>query len=136
MRPDAEISLPGGIAALAATAVFLAFTAVLSKTGGPLLVFLFSFLTWSSYLVSHKLLEGKFVDGKPVAENDKKTPGMRPRKTVEAAGIAFGGALFISGMVIGAKGVNAVSFLITAGGAFLFIAGYVIAHFSATGDLL
>ncbi|MFB6241573.1 MAG: hypothetical protein ABEJ36_02095 [Candidatus Nanosalina sp.] len=136
MNLEAEISIPGFIAAVIAMAAFLASAAVLSNSGRVELLFFSSLMMWLSYLAAHKLAEGQLVDGKPLDTDEEKDETMTPETTTEYLGSLSGAAILIAGMVVGAYGIRELNLPLTFVGALIFILGYITAHISTTGELL
>lgn len=117
------------------TSVFLALTAIETFKQGPATnIFLYTLTTWVSYMFAHKMVEGRFVDGKdPENTQDER---MTPRDLGENTGFLIGTAFFVAGMTVGAIGLNTASTVITVIGGLSFNFGYVVAHWSTTGKLL
>lgn len=119
----------------ASTSVFLALTAIETFRQGPLpKIFLYTLITWTSYISAHKIVEGRFVDGKdPEKDTDER---MTPKDLAEDTGFLTGTAFFAAGMTIGAYGLNISNPLVTVTGGLSFNFGYILAHWSTTGKLL
>lgn len=88
--------------------------------------------TWLGYIMAHYSTEGKFVDGNEEDEEHKMVPNERK----EISGSIFGSTVLIGGMVLGAFSLKSSSFYLTFLAALIFFTGYIIAHYSATGELL
>ncbi|MFB6116077.1 MAG: hypothetical protein ABEK10_01070 [Candidatus Nanosalina sp.] len=124
-------------AAIVLISLFLALAAINSKQGNTGRIFLYTLLAWTGYLTSHKVATGEFIDGKEtVTSKDGKDSNMAPKNLVEYPGFITGATVFITGMIIGGTGVRTGEVLTTFGGGLLFTTGYVIAHWSTTGELL
>ena len=124
--------LIGGLA----TSLFLALGAIEARQGNSVKVFLYMFLTWISYMISHKEAVGKYIDGKEGIGENQKDENMAPKDLAENKGFILGSLLFIVGMVTGAYGLHLVREALTILGSVIFITGYVVAHYSTTGELL
>jgi hypothetical protein len=112
---------------------FLGAATINAVKGRTDFLFVSSILMWISYLSAHYFAEGTPVDGKNVQENREN---MTPRNIVEYLGSIVGAAVLIGGMGVGAPGISSSNIPAASAGAFLFITGYVITHFSTTGKLL
>lgn len=96
-----------------------------------------SVVAWIGYLYAHKSATGKFIDG-GVYEHEEEGYDNKvlPRRRNEFVGVSAGSLVLISGMVISAPGIKHGHIGLTTFGAVLFFSGYVIAHYSATKELL
>jgi hypothetical protein len=113
---------------------FLGAACINAVKGRTDFLFISSLLMWISYLSAHYFAEGTPVDGKNVGEKDKEN--MTPGNIAEYLGGAIGAAVLIGGMGFGASGISSSNIPVASAGAFLFITGYAITHFSTTGKLL
>lgn len=130
-----EGPLPLFVLFMVSTSIFLALTAIEAFRQGPASkIFLYTLITWTSYMSAHKIVEGRFVDGKD-PENDKDEK-MTPKDLAEDTGFLIGTAFFAAGMTIGAYGLNISNTLITVAGGLSFNFGYIVAHWSTTEKLL
>lgn len=124
-------------AATVLISLFLALAAINSKHGNTGRIFLYTLLAWTGYLAAHKTATGEFIDGREkVTGEGEKDNNMAPKKLVEYPGFITGAAVFITGMITGGIGVRTGEALTTFAGGLLFTTGYVIAHWSTTGELL
>jgi len=114
------------------SAVGLANIAFWSFKGNTLFAFLSVFVGWTNYLFAHYMSEGKFIDGNEEDQDHK----MRPGKKEEAFGIVLGTIILVSGMGIGVHALRESNLIFTIGAALLFHIGYVVAHYSATRELV
>ncbi|MFB6213226.1 MAG: hypothetical protein ABEJ07_01535 [Candidatus Nanohaloarchaea archaeon] len=120
------------------TSFFLAFSSLMARKGEPWMMFGATLLMWSGYLVSHRIETGRFIDGKPVEDETRegKDSKVLPRGPDEVIGSLIGGAVFISGMLLGTYGLRQLNLAITFAAAVVFLTGYVIMHYAGTGELL
>lgn len=109
------------------TSVSLSAGFLWAKQGRAALTFVSAFAAWTGYLFAHYAVTGRFIDS---AETVRRPNG------TEAFGLVVGGAVLISGMVIGSQGIRVESFPLTQAGAVLFLSGYVIAHYATEKTLL
>lgn len=114
--------------------IFLALAALEARKGNPRLVFIYTLFSWTSYMISHKAAVGQYIDDKESIKEVKK--GFAPKEVAEHKGFLLGSTLFISGMTLGAYGLHLLSRPLTLLGSIVFITGYVVAHYSTTGELL
>lgn len=113
---------------------FLGAATINAVKGRTDFLFISSLLLWISYLSAHYFAEGTPIDGK--TGEDDRGENMTPGNIAEYLGGAIGAAVLIGGMGVGASGISSSNIPVASAGAFLFIAGYVITHFSTTGKLL
>jgi hypothetical protein len=113
---------------------FLGAATINAVKGRTDFLFISSLLMWISYLSAHYFAEGTPIDGKTAGKEDKEN--MTPRNIVEYLGSIIGAAVLIGGMGVGASGISSSNIPAASAGAFLFITGYIITHFSTTGKLL
>lgn len=136
MKNYTEESLTKFLIGSLSISLFLALAAVEARQGNPAPVFIYMTLTWTSYMISHKAAVGKFIDGKENNTEEGKDEKMAPKDLAENKGFLLGSTLFISGMIIGAYGLHLLQEYLTITGSIIFITGYVVAHYSTTGELL
>lgn len=123
---------------LGATAVSIASGFIWAYEQRLALVFACSLVAWSGYLAAHYAVTGTIVDDPPdgVGITDWRTATLTPDSTRHAVGIAVGLCLLVAGMYVGSTSVRAHDHVVTTLGATTFLAGYVIAHYAATGKAL
>lgn len=96
-----------------------------------------SIMLWSGYLWAHKSATGKFIDGAEALHEDEGYDNkVLPRRRNEFIGVSSGALVLVSGIVIGAPGIKHENLFLTSFAAILFMSGYIIAHYSATKELL
>lgn len=114
------------------SAVGLTNIAFWAFNGNAGLAFVSAFTAWVSYLFAHYMMEGVFIDGNEDEKDHKITPGRRK----EAAGTVLGTAVLVSGMGLGVNALRNSDLPLTIAAALIFHTGYVIAHYSATGEVV
>ncbi|MFC7226511.1 hypothetical protein N0B31_03785 [Salinirubellus salinus] len=118
------------------------------------LAFLAAFLAWWGYLLAHRAVTGRFVDSashgagegatevgppsteSPVARTRAALRGMTPPTRTRQAGMLFGLAALVGGIVVGFVYIRQGNHLLTNVGGALFLGGYVLAHQAETGKPL
>lgn len=118
--------------AMIATSFFLALATVKSVAQEPKIVFVSSLLMWAGYLTSHKISEGTFVDGHDENSSDQMLPHDREKWT----GVIAGTLILISGFAVAITGLQNESLIMTFPAAILFWTGYIVTHYTGTGELL
>lgn len=138
MKNQTEMWWPSFLLSTVLISIFLALTATTARTGNFRVVFVYMLLTWISYMAAHKTATGRFVDGKEPSEQKEtgKDESMTPKDMIENSGFMAGGIIFITGIIIGAYGIHLLRIPITFVGSLLFNLGYIISHYSTTGELL
>lgn len=118
------------------------------------LAFLAAFLAWWGYLLAHRAVTGQFVDSgshgegdeddlagpgwteAPVARVRSAVRGVAPPTRTRQAGMLFGLAALVGGIVVGFVYIRQGNHLLTNVGGALFLGGYVLAHQAETGKPL
>lgn len=127
--PRTAIGFVGG---LALTSLSLSSGFVWASQGRAPLVVAAATGAWLGYLVAHHAVTGTFVDE---VGNDADSSG-GPEGMSRYAGIAVGAAILVAGMYVGAGTIRSADHLLTNVGGVLFLGGYVVAHYAATGRAL
>lgn len=120
----------GFLAYMTLSAASLGFSGYHSFQDNLPMAFLGALGTWTGYLLAHRSAEGVFVDH---GEGNKR---MIPENASSIAGTILGSAVLASGLLTGAVSLRSENLFLTMGSAGVFLSGYVIAHYSATGELL
>lgn len=121
------------LASMGSVTVFLGLAAIYSKTGNNLMVFIYIVLTWTSYMIAHREIEGCFIHRRNTKKGER---GAKIKDLLMNRVFLLGTLLFVSGMIIGSFGVSRQAIHLTVLGSLLFNTGYITSHYSATGKLL
>lgn len=128
----------GLVAGLGATSAALSSGFIWAYQGRTWLVFGAAFVAWTGYLVAHYAVTGEFIDPNGGGDDgdDGDGGGYVPEERWRRVGVAAGAAILVAGMVVGVVYIRAENHLATNVGGVLFLGGYVVAHYAATGELL
>ena len=127
----------GFLLGLGCTSVGLSSGFIWASEGRAPLVVAAAAIAWTGYLGAHYAVTGHFLDS-----DTRSVDGIGGREALALDSrwgypvVAVGVAVLIAGMVVGATFINRGSHLATNVGGALFLGGYVIAHYGATGELL
>lgn len=119
----------GFVGGLALTSLSLSSGFVWAYQGRAPLVVAAATGAWVGYLFAHYAATGTFVDD----VGNGSGSGGGPDGLTRYAGIAVGVAVLVAGMYVGAGTIRAEDHLLTNVGGVLFLGGYVVAHYAATG---
>ncbi|QGA80948.1 hypothetical protein [Candidatus Nanohalobium constans] len=112
----------------------LALTAVRARIASYSYLFFTTLVVWTAYLSAHKVETGRFIDGKDTQNQKGNKLGLKNRK--EAVGLVAGGLILVLGMIIGVPAVASENLVTTFLASSIFFSGYIVAHYSATKELL
>lgn len=112
------------------SAFCLANIAFWSMKGSLVFAFISTFAGWTGYLFAHYSVEGEFIDGNEDSENETCLRAKR------YFGVVLGALILVSGMAVGVHSLRNSSLDVTVLAAFMFHTGYVVAHYSATNELV
>lgn len=119
----------GLIVGLSVVAVAVSFGFYYVQREHTLNVFISSTLGWAGYLFAHYSATGKFI-------HQKQSQHLLPKSTRNILGGIFGILILTAGLSIWALALQQSDILTTILGAMIFLAGYTIAHYEFTGDIL
>lgn len=137
MTRDTQGTWLGVLAGLGCTSVGLSSGFIWASQDRAPLVVAAATLAWVGYLGAHYAATGHFLDS-----DSRSVDGIGGREALDLGSrwrylVVVGGvAVLIAGMVVGAVFINRGNHLATNVGGVLFLGGYVIAHYGATGELL
>lgn len=127
----------GFLLGLGSTSIGLSSGFIWASKGNPAHVVFAATMAWTGYLGAHYAVTGNFLDSAT-----RSVDGIGGRVALSLGSrrgyfvVALGIAILIFGMVIGAVFIHRGNHLLTNIGGALFLGGYVIAHYGATGELL
>lgn len=121
---------PDFVCGLALTSLSLSSGFIWASQGRAALVVAAATGAWLGYLLAHYAATGTFVDE---ARNGSEPDRPGAESWTRYAGVAAGVTLLVAGMYVGAATIRAEDHLLTNVGGVLFLGGYVVAHYAATG---
>ena len=126
----------GLVAGLGLTSASLSSGFIWASRGRAALVVAAATGAWVGYLAAHYAATGTLVDGGGAddASDDRGAAGFDG--VARYAGVAAGVGVLVAGMYVGAIPIRAGDHLLTNVGGVLFLGGYVVAHYAATGEPL
>lgn len=110
-------------------AVAMSFGVYFVKQTDVLRVFISATLGWGGYLFAHYSATGKFI-------HQKQRQHTLPSDWKKVVGGCYGILNIAAGMAIWAVSLNIENITAMILGSFLFLLGYLIAHYEFTGDML